>query len=63
MSRLSNSSKADQLDLFQPLRNRPVYRTLPPEVKQRMVPLLVRLLREYQTRQFGAVPEREVRDE
>jgi len=36
-----------QLDLFQAQPARPRWRTLPPEVKQQVLPLLAQLLREY----------------
>lgn len=63
MSRVPPFPKADQLDVFQPLRHRPEYQTLPPEVKQRLVPMLARLLREHLTRPIGGAPDREARDE
>ena len=44
MSRMSRNPRRTQLELFQPQITRPQWTTLPTEVRQRMIPLLVQLL-------------------
>jgi hypothetical protein len=44
-----------QCDLFQPPPTRPLWRNLPPEVRSRVMKLLIQLLREHQNA-HAAVP-------
>ena len=59
----TNQPQTRQLELFLPPQKGPDYPALPPEVRQRIVPLLARLLQEHHARSLAAVPGREVRDE
>lgn len=52
-----------QLDLYQPQPTRPRWTTLPREVQQRVLPMLVRLLKEHRAGQPPCESRREVTDE
>lgn len=68
MPTVHHRSRNEQLDLFQPPLTRPLWRNLPPEVRDRVLELLTQLLRELHEspgapRVAVAARRKEVRDE
>jgi hypothetical protein len=55
--------RVDQLYLFHPVPRMPQWTLLPPEVRQKALGLLARLLRHHHRRLLGSGPEEGVRDE
>lgn len=63
MRRIRVRQRVDQLKLFRPAPVLPQWTLLPPEVRQKVLSLLARLLRHHRRRLLGGGPEEEVRDE
>ena len=63
MSSVLGPQRASQLNLFHPLTKLPRWELLPAEIRQQVLRLLVRLLREHWARSHAGEPARELRDE
>lgn len=63
MRRIRVPQRVDQLNLFHPAPVVPQWMLLPPDVRQKALSLLARLLRHHRRRFLGGGPEEEVRDE
>jgi len=63
MRRMRVPQRVDQLNLFHPVPRMPQWTLLPPEVRQKALSLLARLLRHHRRQLLGGGFEEEVRDE
>ena len=63
MPRSVNRRRRSQLTLLQPPTSRPSFQTFPPEIRERTIRLLARLLRVHVGRRVGAAEARGARDE
>lgn len=57
------AQRAIQLTLFRPTRNEPSWEAVPPEVRQQVLRLLARLLRDHAAHRHGERMLQEDRDE
>jgi hypothetical protein len=63
MQRLLNRPRVSQLTLFHPPHLRPSFQTLPPEIQEKTIRLLARLLRMHVRRGLAAGQAQEAGDE
>jgi hypothetical protein len=63
MLRSVNPPRLSQPTLFHPQPSRPSFQTLPPEIQEKTIRLLARLLRAHVDRGFASGPVQEARDE
>ena len=63
MPRVRRRCRVSQPTLFHPPPPRPLFQTLPPDIQERTIRLLARLLHRHADRPLGSGEAREARDE